>query len=107
MALCSASLIITEEIWQAALKFPNGFPGDTASPEWIACELDQHAFGDHAAILRDLNRNDDGTIWATWSDPDNPTVRHLIHCPSEGPKKGDACWLANGHRGGHSWERYE
>jgi len=106
-AVCSSYLTITEEMWEAALKFPNGAPGDDSNPEWVGCEIDRHDFGDHAAILRELNTNDPGSVWATWSDPDNPTVVHLIHCPSVGPEKENACWLAVGHRGGHSWERFE
>ncbi|MET8977721.1 hypothetical protein ABZX85_19090 [Streptomyces sp. NPDC004539] len=107
MAACYAALIVTEEMWEAALEYPNGFPGDNNAPDWIACELDQHPHGDHFATLRDLTKADDGAVWAVWPAPEHAEIHHLVHCPSTSPKKQDACWLPTGHRGGHTWERFE
>ncbi|QNP71062.1 hypothetical protein IAG44_17555 [Streptomyces roseirectus] len=46
-------------------------------------------------------------MWVVRPDAGDAQVRHLVHCPSGSPQGRDACWLAEEHRGGHTWERYE
>ncbi|WP_416972339.1 hypothetical protein [Streptomyces sp. 4F14] len=107
MALCSAILVVPEELRESALEFPHGRPEEEPVPDYVRCELDDHKYGPHTCLLRDLSANAPGSVWITWSDPQNITVEQLPYCHSRGPEKGDACWLTEGHRGGHSWERYE
>ncbi|MFM9447875.1 hypothetical protein [Streptomyces acidiscabies] len=107
MTTCSAYLSVPEHLRETALAFPNGRPGEEPLPDCVTCELDARPHGEHAAELRDLSGEDDGSVWVVWPDAGQAIVRHLVHCPSRSPQGRDACWLAEGHRGGHTWERYE
>ncbi|SEQ70702.1 hypothetical protein SAMN04487983_1007142 [Streptomyces sp. yr375] len=58
--------------------------------------------------MRELNPEDCGAVWISWNtDGSDVRVQKMNYCNSAGPSKGDACWLAEGHRGGHTWEHYE
>lgn len=71
---------------------------------WVSCDLDDHAFGEHHAMLDDLDRHD--ALWVRWAGEEMTLVR-LRYCESSavGPNP-EACWLFAEHRGGHTWERY-
>ncbi|MEX3103741.1 MULTISPECIES: hypothetical protein [unclassified Streptomyces] len=107
MMLCSTTLVVPDELKEAALNYPDGRPDEEPIPDYVTCELDKHKYGTHTCLLRDLSAKASGSVWITWSDPQNVKVEQLPYCVSRGPEKGDACWLTEGHRGGHSWERYE
>ncbi|MEX3100555.1 MULTISPECIES: hypothetical protein [unclassified Streptomyces] len=107
---CSASLVVPEHLRTEALGFPNGGPDEEPIAGLVVCELDKHPYSDHLAILRELRPEDGGAVWAVWavwSGTGDATVRRLAHCPSRSPEQQDACWLVDGHRGGHTWERYK
>jgi hypothetical protein len=70
-----------------------------------SCDLDDHPFGEHYMMLDDLDR--ERALWARWSG-DEMTLVSLRYCESLAPgASADACWLFTGHRGGHTWERYQ
>ncbi|MBA0052892.1 hypothetical protein E0L36_19040 [Streptomyces sp. AJS327] len=106
---CSHWLDVPLKMRAAALDFPNGPAEEDEIPDMVYCELDRHPYGQHIALLRDLDvARDGGAVWLTWAgwgrDID---VQRFGYCPSSSPGRDDACWLPSDHRGGHTWERYE
>ncbi|MFF2850147.1 hypothetical protein ACFVT5_27990 [Streptomyces sp. NPDC058001] len=93
-------------------------PPDTFFFDWLVCDFDQHANGDHHAYVDEVDETE-GTppraVWIAWTQEAEGTeegapqarVSVLEICPSQSPSGETACWLPNDHRTGHSWERYE
>ena len=106
---CGAALAVPEGMRNAALEMASNATTRDMAREYVSCELDSHRYGDHGALLLDLEAEQgDGDVWVTWdADGSDIAVRIRPYCPSKSPSKEDACWLYDAHRGGHTWERYE
>ncbi|MDI3386517.1 hypothetical protein QIS99_09870 [Streptomyces sp. B-S-A8] len=80
---------------------------DEPVPGTAVCDLDHHPYGEHMAMVRDLDTGGgEGAAWARWEDGHPPRLDVLPYCPSTTPSGSDACWLFEKHRGGHTWEHY-
>ncbi|MFH8981536.1 hypothetical protein [Streptomyces varsoviensis] len=71
---------------------------------WLHCELEVHP-GPHYQMLHEMDANIG--LWARWLDGEAVLIP-LPHCGllTPGPNPY-ACWLFDGHGGGHSWEKYQ
>ncbi|MBA0053313.1 hypothetical protein E0L36_21280 [Streptomyces sp. AJS327] len=63
-------------------------------------------------MMRELDpRTDGGAMWVSWRGEGREvreiTVRRFDYCGSDSPSGQGSCWLPDGHRGGHAWERFE
>ncbi|MDI3407951.1 hypothetical protein [Streptomyces cavernicola] len=79
---------------------------DEPAPRTAVCELDLHPYGEHTAMVRDLDAGKGaGAAWVRWENG-RPRLDVLPYCRSTTASGSDACWLFEKHRGGHTWERY-
>lgn len=76
-------------------------PGGVESK--LRCVLQAHVAGDHQALVRELADSKDGSLWAAWSDGQDPAELSVrSDCPARRADEG-CCSFAH-HPGSHTFE---